>query len=228
MPRGGRHGRDAHATIGVVGEDVFVGGDEESGGAAGGVEDGFVFFGVEDFDDEVDDVARGAELAGVALGAEDGEEVFEGVAEAFGVVVGEFVDRFEEGFEGFGVAVGEVGIFEDAAEEEREVGVLGHFEHAIGVKGDAFFAGDGGGHEFGPAVGGEFLGEEFTFSADFFGLGVHVIHEFVDEGDGDLFDLGFGVGDFADEDVAGGIDAAFCFGVEHGVPRLGYYFGRER
>ena len=41
---------------------------------------------------EVNDVARGAELSGVALGAEDGEQVLEGVAKTLGVVVGELVN----------------------------------------------------------------------------------------------------------------------------------------
>ena len=71
-------------------------------------------------------------------------------------------------------------------------------------------------HELGPAVAGEVAGEEGTFAPEFLGLGVHVVHELVDEGDGDLFDLRFGIGDFADEDIAGGIDAAFGVGVEHG------------
>lgn len=59
-------------------------------------------------------------------------------------------------------------------------------------------------------------GEEAALAAHLLGLGIHVVHELVDEDDGDLFDLGFGVGHLADEDVAAGIDAAFGFGVEHG------------
>ena len=41
--------------------------------AAGGVEDGPTLLRGEDFDHEVDDVARGTELAGIALAAEDAE-----------------------------------------------------------------------------------------------------------------------------------------------------------
>ena len=77
-------------------------------------------------------------------------------------------------------------------------------------------AAETGAHELGPAVAGEVAGEELALAAEFLGLGVHVVHELVDEGDGDLLDLRFGVGDFADEDVAGGVDAAFGVGVEHG------------
>ena len=71
-------------------------------------------------------------------------------------------------------------------------------------------------HELRPAVAGEVPGEELALAAEFLGLGVHVIHELVDQGDGDLLDLGLGVGDLAHENVAGGIDASFGIGVEHG------------
>jgi hypothetical protein len=55
-------------------------------------------------------VARGAELACIALGAQHGEQVFEGIAQAFAVVVGELVDNLEEGPQGFRVAVVSIGI----------------------------------------------------------------------------------------------------------------------
>ena len=76
-------------------------------------------------------------------------------------------------------------------------------------------AAEAGAHELGPAVAGEVAGEELALAAEFLALGVHVVHELVDQGDGDLLDLGFGVGHFAHEDVAGGVDAAFGIGVEH-------------
>ncbi|OHC71653.1 MAG: hypothetical protein A3H93_15775 [Rhodocyclales bacterium RIFCSPLOWO2_02_FULL_63_24] len=77
-------------------------------------------------------------------------------------------------------------------------------------------AAERGGHELGPAVAGVVAGEKLALAAEFLALGIHVVHELVDERDGDLFDLGFGVGHFADEDVAGRVDAAFGIGVEHG------------
>ena len=81
-------------------------------------------------------------------------------------------------------------------------------------------AAEGAVHQLGPAVFGELAGEEAALAAEFLGLGVHVVHELVDEGDGDLLDLGLGIGDFADEDVAGGVDSAFGVGVEHGRGRV--------
>ena len=68
-------------------------------------------------------------------------------------------------------------------------------------------------HELGPAVAGKFLGEELALAAEFLALGIHVVHELVDEGDGDLLNLGFGIGNLADEDVAGGVYAALGVGV---------------
>jgi hypothetical protein len=58
-------------------------------------------------------------------------------------------------------------------------------------------------HEFGPAVLGELAGEELALAAQLFGLGVHVVHEFVNQRDGDLLDLRFRVGHLAHENVAG-------------------------
>jgi len=74
---------------------------------------------------------------------------------------------------------------------------------------------DVGGHELRPAVLLVVAGEEPAVAAQFFGLGVHVVHELVDEGDGDLLDLGLGVGHLAHEDVTAGVDAAFGIGIQH-------------
>ena len=82
-----------------------------------------------------------------------------------------------------------------------------------------------GAHEFGPAVAGVFPGEKRPLAAEFLRFRIHVVHELVDQGNGDLFDLGLGVGDLAHEDVAGGVDAAFGVGVEHG--RSGKNFGNK-
>ena len=121
----GRQGAVA-VGVGVGSKNVLVGGDKESGCAASWVENDLLFFGVEDLHHEVDDVARGAELPGVALGAEHGEQVFEGIAKPLGVVLVELVDDFQEAFERFGVAVGQIGVLEDGAEKWRNAGVLRH------------------------------------------------------------------------------------------------------
>ena len=76
-------------------------------------------------------------------------------------------------------------------------------------------AAQAGAHQLRPAVAGELAGEEPPLAAQFLGLGVDVVHEFVDEGDGDLLDLALGVGHLAHEDVAGGVDSAFGFAIQH-------------
>jgi len=70
-----------------------------------------------------------------------------------------------------------------------------------------------GAHELGPAVAGEVACEKLPMSSHLFGFSVHVVHELVDQGDGDLLDLGFWVWNFAHKDVAGGVDAALGVGV---------------
>ena len=199
--------------VDVSAEDVLVGGDEEPGGAAGGVEDGLVLLRGENLDHEIDDVARGAELPGITLTAKDAEQILEGVAQALAVVVAEPVDDFEESLEGLGVAVRQVSVFEDAPEKGGDAGVFRHLGNAFPVEAEHLVPAKRGGHEPGPAVFGVVGGEELALAAEFLGLGIHVIHELVDQGDGDLLDLRFGVGDFADKDVAGGVDAAFGGGV---------------
>ena len=127
--------------IGLVGpigrvvraQDVLPGRDQEPRGAAGRVEHGLVLFRIDDGDDEVDDVPGCAELPGVALGPEHGQQVLEGVAEALGVVVSELVDDLQEHLERFGVAVGQVGVLEDVAEQQRDTGILRHLGDALGV-----------------------------------------------------------------------------------------------
>ena len=66
-----------------------------------------------------------------------------------------------------------------------------------------------------PAVLGELTGEELPLPAQLLTLGVDVVHELVDEGDGDLLHLALGVRHLAHQDVAGRVDAAFGVGVKH-------------
>jgi hypothetical protein len=132
------------------------------------------------------------------------------------VVVGELVDDFQEALEGLGIAVGEVGVLEDVAEEGWDAGILRHLGDAVGVEGEKLVAADAGLHELVPAEFPILAAKELPLASQLFGLGVHVVHELVDEGDGDLLDLRLGVGDLPHEEIAGGVDAALGIGVEHG------------
>jgi hypothetical protein len=87
--------------VGVGAQDVLPGRDQKTGRAAGRVQHDLALFRVQHLDHEVDDVARRAELPGVALAAQHRQQVLEGVAQALGVVVAEFVDDFQEALAAF-------------------------------------------------------------------------------------------------------------------------------
>lgn len=208
----------AMAVLADVGlEDVLVRGDQEPGSTAGRVEHGLGLLGVHHRDDEVDDVARGAELPGVALGTEYREQVFEGVTQALGVVVFELVDDLEESAQGLRITIGQIGVLEYVTEERWDAGVLRHLGDGLGVEVQGLVAAKARAHQLGPAIAGVAVGEELAGAAQLLALGVHVVHELVDQCDGDLLDLALGVGHLAHEDVAGGVDAALCIGIEHFV-----------
>ena len=96
---------------------MFEGRNEKARRAASGIKDSLVLFRVHHGDDEINDVARRAELPGVALGAEDGQQVFEGVAEPFAVVVGEACYLFQKKIERFRIAVRQEHALEDVPEK---------------------------------------------------------------------------------------------------------------
>ena len=118
------HGVHVVGAGGAVEEDVglavlaepVAGGDEEAGGAAGGVADGVVGAGLRQGDHHADDVARSAELAVDAGGGDFGEEVFVDVAADVG--------GFEAGHAGVEVVHGG----DDLVEEQGG----GNFEDGVG------------------------------------------------------------------------------------------------
>ena len=199
----------------VVSQDMLERRNKKARRAAGGIEDGFVLLRVHHSDDKVNNVARRAELPGIALGAENGQQVFKGVTQTFAVVIGETGDFFQEEVEGFRIAVGQEHALEDVPEELWNVLVLVHLLDALGIEKQAFMAAEPLVEQVGPAVLPEVAGEERCLAAEFLGLAVHVVHEFVDQGDGDLFHLRFRVGHLSDQDVARGVDAGFGSGVKH-------------
>ena len=132
--------------------------------------------------------------------------------------VGEAVHLGEEHGEDAPVAEFQEGVAEDVAEQAGQVrGFLRMAESfdAFGEKRDAFVGGDGLREEIAPAVFRKFAREETALAAEFHGFLVEVIHEFVNQRERDEFDLIRRLGEFADEDIATGVDAAFGFGGEH-------------
>ena len=158
-------------------------------------------------------MARGAELPGVALGAHDGEQVLERVAQAFGVVVFELVDDLQEFAQGLGVPVGKVGVVENVAKERRDAGVLWDPGEGFRVEVEGLESAEARAHQLRPGVASELSNEIAALPAELLALRLDVPHELVDQRDRDLLDLRLGVGDLAHEDVAGGVDAAASFDV---------------
>ena len=72
-------------------------------------------------------------------------------------------------------------------------------------------------HQLGPAIMCEISGEEFSLTAEFLALSVHVVHELVNQSERYLLDLAFWVGHFAHKDISGSVDSTFCVGVEHAI-----------
>ena len=64
-----------------------------------------------------------------------------------------------------------------------------------------------GAYQLGPAVTGELPGEKAALAAQLLTPGVNVVHELVNEGNGNLLDLAFGVGHLAHENIAGSVNA---------------------
>ena len=96
-------------------------------------------------------------------------------------------------------------------------GFSGILNYGLGVQVQHLVSANARLHQLGPAVPGELPGEKLPLAAQLLALGVEVIHELVDEGDGYLLDLTLGVGDLAHEDVTGGVYAAFSVSVQHGL-----------
>src|SRR3546814_7286739 len=71
----------------------------------------------------------------------------------------------------------------------RQRRILGHTRQRLRIGIEHVLPADARRDKFGPGIAFEITGEEFAGATHLFGLEVHVVHELVDEGDGDLFDL---------------------------------------
>ena len=127
------------------------------------------------------------------------------------MVVGELVDDLKEGAQGLRIAVRQKGVLEDVPEQRRDARILRHPRDRLGIEIEHLVAAQARVHQPRPAETGELAGEEFSLAFEFHAPGIHVVHELVDQCDGDLFDLTLGVGYLAHEDVTGGVDAALGF-----------------
>lgn len=218
VARNGRAGR------GVVPEDVPVSGDEEAACAARGVENFVVGLWVEAGDHKIDDVARSTELAVLALRAGDLEKIFKGVAKFLAVRIGKPVHFGKEHGEDAAVAKLQESVSEDVAKEDWQMragsdplAIYFHIRSAeqLDATGKAVHPLIGGNslrHQGTPAVVRQRADKEGALATEIHGLVVEVVHEFVDECDGDEFDLIGRLREFTNEDIPARINTAFGIG----------------
>lgn len=198
-------------------ENVLEGGNQKSRRTSSGVKNGFVFLGVDHVHDEFNDVARGSELAVLPLCAHRVQQVFKGVAEFFGMVVRESIDFIEEQLQHLAVTEFKKGVFENAFEEFGNALVLHVADglNSLNEFRDTFVAAQGIADEFAPGQVTEVADEKRGLAAQLARLLIDVIHEFVNQGDGNEFNLVGRQRQLADEYVAGIVYPAFGFLVEH-------------
>ena len=127
-------------------------------------------------------MARGAELPGVALHVENGQQVLIGVAEPLRVFVGELIDDLQELAQRLRITIRQEGVAKDVAEQLRDAGILRHSGDCLSVEVQRFVAAEARAHQLRPAVAGEFVCEECPLAAQLLALRVHVVHELVHEG----------------------------------------------
>ena len=158
-------------------------------------------------------MARGAELPGVALRAEHGEQVLEGISQPLAVVIGELIDDLEEGAQGLRVVVWQIGVLENVPEQWWDARILRHPLDRFGVEASMSWPPRPERISLAQPKRANSPAKNFPLTPELLAFGIQVVHELVYQRDGYLLDLALGVGHFAHEDVAGGVNAAFGLGV---------------
>ena len=104
----------------------------------------------------------------------------------------------------------------------RNARIFRHPGDRLGVQIQSLVAAQASAHQLGPAIAGKVAGKKRALAAHLLARGVNVVHELVDERNGNLLHLAFRVGHLADEDVAGRVNAAFGSGIKHIVQTVSY------
>ena len=160
-------------------------------------------------------MARSAELPGVPLRAKHREQIFKSIAEPLAVIVRKLVDDLEKGAQSLWVAVGQIGVVEDVAEQRRNARIFRHPGDRLSVQIQGLVAAQASAHQLRPAIAGKVAGKKRALPTQLLTVGVNVVHKLVDERDSNLLYLAFRIGHLADEDVAGCVNAAFGSSIEH-------------
>ena len=165
--------------------------------------------------DEVDDVARGAELPRRSLGAQVLQQHFVGVADFLGIGGVKAVDGAQEIAQNDVVVVGDVGVLVDGADGRHNVG-LAQQGHAVPVQTVHVVCGPFRAHQAVPATFGVLAGEVTRFAFQGCAGSVLGAEELVNQGPGDFLALVHRQGHLAHQQVAGGVDDVFDFLDFHG------------
>ena len=196
--------------------DVIISADQKPCCATGGIKDRFVLLRCSYFHHHINDMAGCAELSGVALTAHDGKQIFKGITQVFAVFIGKFRNFFQKAVERFRVAVRNIGVTKNITKQLRQIRIICHLVDALGIQIQAILCAVLRKHDLRESIFLKFSGEENTFPTKIRSLQIHIIHKFINEGDGNLLHLSLGIGHLADENVTQGIYFSLNIKIHHG------------
>ena len=160
-------------------------------------------------------MARRAKLSRVALRAQHGQQIFVSVAQPLRMVIVELVNDTQKRAQSFRVAVRQIGVAENGAEQRRHFRVFRHPRNRLGVKVQHLVPAQPGAYQPGPAVPGKLAGKETAPPAQLLAARIHIIHKLVDERNSNLLHLAFGVGNLAHQNVPRRINAPPRVNIQH-------------
>ena len=199
----------------VLCKNVTIGTDQKTGCTAGRVQNSLVFLRVYDFHHHINDMAGGTKLAGISLAAHNGQEIFKGITQVLAVVIREVADFFEEHIQGVRVPIRDICSTENIPEQLRKVGVRSHFFNAFRIEKSPLLPAVFGLHDFRPGILLILTCKKLPGAAKFQTFYIHVIHEFINERNGNLFNLCLGIGHLAHQNITQRIDLALYVKCQH-------------
>ena len=99
---------------------------------------------------------------------------------------------------------------------------LGHCRNGLCVSGEHLVTAKAATHQLCPAIMGELAGEKPALPAQRLALCVDIVHELVDQRDGNLLHLTFGIGHLADQNIPRRINPALRLCVQHSLSFFGH------
>ena len=118
----------------VLCKNVTIGTDQETGCAAGRVQNSLVFLRVYDFHHHVNDMAGCTELSGIPLAAHNGQKIFKGITQILAVIIRKVADFFQEHIQGIRVPIRDICSTKNISEQLGKVGVRSHLFNAFRIE----------------------------------------------------------------------------------------------